>query len=252
MSRPFIAVPAIRSARIAGLRRSGVVTADKICEAIFRAGGDPFLLPPGGRVADRLRCADGAVLPGGADLDPSTYGQIREDQTEASDPIQDAYDIAFAAAVVGLAVPFLAICRGMQVLNVALGGTLIQHLTETTVAHRNAMHRVTLDSGCTTAMAMGGQRFEVSSYHHQAVGLLGDGLRVTGRADDGCIEVVEHDHAPVLAVQWHPEDDADIAPHQQGLFDAIIAAADRRRPDEDQPNSDWPASALMGGAPGQD
>jgi putative glutamine amidotransferase len=229
VTRPFIAVPAIRSPRIAGLRRSGVVAADKICEAIFRAGGDPFLLPPGDGIAERLRVADGAVIPGGADLDPATYGQDRAERTEATDPVQDAYDIAFTTTLLDLGVPFLAICRGMQVLNVALGGTLIQHLTETTVAHRDAMHRVTLDEGCATAAAMGGHSFEVSSYHHQALGRLGDGLRVTGRAEDGCIEVVEHHRAPVLAVQWHPEDDADVATHEQGLFDAVIAAADRRQ-----------------------
>src|SRR6478752_5480175 len=99
MSRPFIAVPAIRSPKIAGLRRSGVVAADKICDAIFRAGGDPFLLPPGGDIADRLRYADGAVMPGGADLDPATYGQDRDDHTESSDAVQDAYDLAFAVAL---------------------------------------------------------------------------------------------------------------------------------------------------------
>lgn len=126
-------------------------------------------------------------------------------------------------------IPFLAICRGMQVLNVALGGTLTQHLTETTAAHRQSMHAVILDHGCATAIAMGGERFEVSSYHHQALDQLGTGLRVVGRADDGCIEVVEHDSAPVLAVQWHPEDDANVAPHEQGLFDSIVAAADLRR-----------------------
>jgi putative glutamine amidotransferase len=229
VKRPFIAVPAIRSTTIAGLRRSGVVAADKICEAIFRAGGDPFLLPPGEAVRDRLRHADGAVVPGGADLDPATYGCPRDERTDDTDAVQDAYDIAFAAALLDLHMPFLAICRGMQVLNVVLGGTLVQHLSETTVAHRQGMHRVTLETGSATAAAMGGHLFEVSSYHHQALDQLGDGLRVVGRADDGCIEAVEHAHAPALAVQWHPEDDADIARHEQGLFDFVVAAADRRR-----------------------
>jgi len=229
VNRPFIAVAAIRSPRIAGLRRSGVVAADKICEAIFRAGGDPFLLPPGGAIHQRLRFAHGAVVPGGADLDPTTYGHFRDEGTEETDPVQDAYDIAFTTALLDLQIPFLAICRGMQVLNVALGGTLVQHLNETTVAHRRAMHRVTLDAGCATAIVMGGQTFEVSSYHHQAVDQLGAGLRVVGRADDGCIEAVEHRSAPVLAVQWHPEDDADVAPHEQRLFDSIVADADLRR-----------------------
>ena len=132
-------------------------------------------------------------------------------------------------ALLGAGLPFLAICRGMQVLNVAQGGTLHQHLTETTVAHRRGMHRVTLESGCATALAMGGEDFAVSSYHHQALDRLGTDLRVVGRADDGCIEVVEHRYAPVLAVQWHPEDDADTAGHQQGLFDSVVAAADSRR-----------------------
>lgn len=225
MSRPFIAVPAIRSQTIAGLRRSGVVAAEKVCEAIFRAGGDPFLLPPGVDVHDRLRYAEGAVVPGGADLDPTTYGQPRHARTEGADAVQDAYDIAFVTALVDRGVPFLAICRGMQVLNVALGGTLDQHLPESTVVHRNAMHRVVFDEGSAVATAMGGPGFEVSSYHHQAVDRLGDGLRVTGRADDGCIEAIEHRSAPVLAVQWHPEDDADTAAHEQALFDAIVDAA---------------------------
>jgi putative glutamine amidotransferase len=229
VTRPFIAVPAIRSSKMAGLRRSGVVAADKVCEAIFRAGGDPFLLPPGDAIHDRLRFAHGAVVPGGADLDPTAYGQCRDERTEDTDPVQDAYDIAFTTALLDLQIPFLAICRGMQVLNVALGGTLVQHLNETTVAHRQTMHRVTLDVGCATAIVMGGQTFDVSSYHHQAIDQLGDGLRVVGRADDGCIEVVEHRSAPVLAVQWHPEDDADVAPHEQRLFDSIVADADLRR-----------------------
>ena len=229
MTRPFIAVPAIRSTKISGLRRSGVVAADKICEAIFRAGGDPFLLPPGDAVHDRLRHADGAVIPGGADLDPATYGRPRDEHTEDTDAVQDAYDIAFAAALLDLHVPFLAICRGMQVLNVALGGSLVQHLSETTVAHRQGMHRVTLEAGSATTAAMGGHLFDVSSYHHQALDQLGDGLRVVGRADDGCIEAVEHAHVPALAVQWHPEDDADTARHEQGLFDFVVVEADRRR-----------------------
>lgn len=226
MTRPFIAVPAIRSPTIAGLRRSGVVAADRIVEAIFRAGGEPYLLPPGGDVRERLRYAAGAVLPGGADLDPATYGQIRHEHTTGCDPVQDAYDIAFARALLDLNLPFLAICRGMQVVNVALGGSLTQHLTDGPVAHRQSVHRVNLDPGCAAATAMGGTTFDVSSYHHQAVDRLGAGLRVVGRADDGCVEVVQHRRAPVLAVQWHPEDDADIAPHEQGLFDAVVAAAE--------------------------
>jgi len=198
-------------------------------EAIFRAGGDPYVLPPGDGIVGRLRQAHGSVVPGGADLNPAAYGRPRHVRTADFDSVQDAYDIAFVRALIDSRLPFLAICRGMQVANVSLGGTLIQHLPDGPIAHRQCMHRVSLESGCAVAVAMGGTAFEVSSYHHQALDTLGRGLRVVGRADDGVVEVVEHDSAPMLAVQWHPEDNADVAPHQQRLFDAVVARADLRR-----------------------
>lgn len=227
--RPFIAIPAIRSPKIVGLRRSGVVTADRIVECVFRAGGEPFVLPPGDDVGPRLHYAHGAVIPGGADLDPSTYGQPRHEKTAESDPVQDAYDIAFVHALLDQRLPFLAIARGMQVVNVALGGTLIQHIHEDgPVPHCEGMHRVPLEPGCATALAMGARTVFVSSYHHQALDRIGAGLRVVGRADDGCVEVIEHNNAPLLAVQWHPEDHADIDRQQQALFDAVVEAAAHR------------------------
>ncbi|MDV3130063.1 type 1 glutamine amidotransferase [Mycobacterium sp. 21AC1] len=227
--RPFIAIPAIRSPRIAGLRRSGVVTADCVLEAVFRAGGEPYLLPPGDNVISRLRYAHGAVIPGGADVDPASYGAAtRHPRTTDTDPLQDAYDLEFTRTLLAQGVPFLAICRGMQVVNVALGGTLVQHLTDDATAHRDVVHRVRLDDDCAVAAAMGGAAFTVSSYHHQAIERLGRGLRVVGRADDDCIEAVEHTDCPMLAVQWHPEDDADTADHQQRLFNTVVAQANQR------------------------
>ncbi|MGV0990746.1 MAG: gamma-glutamyl-gamma-aminobutyrate hydrolase family protein [Mycobacterium sp.] len=229
MRRPFIAIPAIRSPKIAGLRRSGVVSADRITECVFRAGGEPFLLPPGDDVGRRLRYADGAVVPGGADMDPLSYGAARDPRTGESDPVQDAYDTAFVRALLDYRMPFLAIARGMQVVNVTLGGTLIQHLDENgAVPHREGLHTVTLKPGCATARAIGRDSVEVSSHHHQALDRIGTGLRVVGRAADGCVEVIEHETAPMLAVQWHPEDNADLSPPQQALFDAVVEAAERR------------------------
>ncbi len=229
MRRPFIAIPAIRSPKIGGLRRSGVVAADRIVECVFRAGGEPFLLPPGDEVGERLRYAHGAVIPGGPDLDPSVYGQTRHERTAGSDPVQDAYDIAIVRALLEQRLPFLAIARGMQVVNVALGGTLIQHLDEDgPVPHREGMHRVLLEPGCRTALAIGGRTLFVSSHHHQALDRIGAGLRVVGRADDGCVEVIEHNSAPLLAVQWHPEDYADLDRQQQALFDAVVETAAHR------------------------
>lgn len=236
MTRPFIAVPAIRSPRIAGLRRSGVVAADKICEAIFRAGGDPFLLPPGDAIHDRLRFAHGAVVPGGSDLDPATYGQTRDEGTEDTDRVQDAYDIAFTTALLDLQVPFLAICRGMQVLNVALGGTLDQHICsrEGGVSHGlpgveggSTLHPVRVQGGSRLARALGTTRAQVCSHHHQAVEKRGVGLEAVAWADDGIVEGIELTDGDswVVGAQWHPEDTAATDPVQQRLFDAFVDQA---------------------------
>lgn len=228
--RPIIGVPGIRSGTIAGLRRSGIVAADKVLDAITRAGGDPVIIPPCDPrdVFRRVGVCDGVVMPGGGDLDPSTYGAPPDDRTATADVIQDVFDLGVARAAVDSKLPFLAICRGMQVVNVVLGGTLLQHVPDTVVQHRDSVHPVWIEADSRVARAMGGQLFEVSSYHHQALERLGAGLHVAGRAEDGCIEVVEHDHAPVLAVQWHPEDDAELVPHQQGLFDTVVAQARQR------------------------
>lgn len=114
-------------------------------------------------------------------------------------------------------------------LNVAFGGTLVQHLEDPDGLHRDAFHDVELEPGSRIASVMGGTRVRVSSYHHQAVDRLGLGLRVVGRSDDGCVEAVVHTQAPVLAVQWHPEDDAHESVPQQALFDALVEDARRTR-----------------------
>ncbi len=229
--RPLIAVPALRSPRVDGLRRSGLVMAERIAECVLRAGGEPLLLAPDDprEVVGRIGAFDGVLVPGGRDLDPSAYGDDeRHDSTDEPDAVQDAADLAVLRAVVELGVPTLAICRGMQALNVALGGTLVQHLDDPEGLHRNAFHDVTFEPGARIAEVIGADRVSVSSYHHQAVDRLGLGLRVTGRADDGCVEALAHAHAPVLAVQWHPEDDAHLAHRQQALFDALVDDARAR------------------------
>ena len=229
MSRPLIAVPGMRSPRVAGLRRSGVVMAERIAECVYRAGGEPLVLHAGDplQAPHRLAAFDGIVLPGGRDLDPALYTDApRHPRTDDPDPVQDAADLAFARAAVGLRLPALAICRGFQTLNVALGGTLVQHLVPGAIDHAdNTLHEVTLAAGCWTAEVMGATRVAVSSYHHQALARVAADLLVVGRAPDGCVEAVEHVTAPVLAVQWHPEDNAHEAAEQQALFDALVAAA---------------------------
>jgi putative glutamine amidotransferase len=223
VSAPLIAVAAMRSPSVLGLRRSGVVASERVLDAVRRAGGEPVILPPARSVwtPNRLSATfAGLVLPGGADLDPALYGGGAPNTP--ADRLHDQADIAVVRAAIAAAVPVLAICRGMQVLNVALGGTLVADLPAGDVPHRDGFHPVDLDAGCLVARAMGTTRPVVSSYHHQAIDRLGAGLVVTGRAEDGVIEVVQHIYAPILAVQWHPEDDADVQPHEQALFDAVV------------------------------
>lgn len=229
--RPLIAVPALRSSRVDGLRRAGLVMAERIAECVLHAGGEPLVLAPADprEVASRLGAFDGLLVPGGRDLDPSAYGDdARHESTDEPDAVQDEADLAVLRVAVDLGLPTLAICRGMQALNVALGGTLVQHLDDPDGLHRNAFHDVALDPGARIAEVMGADRVPVSSYHHQAVDRIGLGLVVVGRADDGCVEALAHAQAPVLAVQWHPEDDAHVAPHQQALFDALVDDARSR------------------------
>lgn len=229
--RPLIAISAMRSPQIEGLRRRGLAVSERMAEAVYRAGGEPvaFCAMDGSVVPQRLWLFDGLLLPGGRDVDPARYdaADIHE-SVDDPDPAQDAADLAVAAASVEIGIPTLAICRGMQVLNVALGGTLVQHLPPSAVDHRDSFHDVTLERACEVALAMGAEVVRVSSYHHQALDRLGDGLRVVGAAADGCVEVVAHERGNVLAVQWHPEDDAHDVPAQQALFDRLVSDSRRR------------------------
>ncbi|OCB50325.1 gamma-glutamyl-gamma-aminobutyrate hydrolase [Mycobacterium vulneris] len=209
--RPLIAVPGRRAARVPILRFSATLAAEAICEAVWAGGGEPLVLhgpdsDPAAKLADRLARFDGICMPGGADLDPRHYGQQPVAETE--DPVahQDAFDMAVMTCAVQLGIPALAICRGMQILNVVQGGDLIQHLTPSDVGHGNAVHDVTVAEGSRLLQVVGSTRIPVSSYHHQAIGALGRDLRVVATADDGCVEALEHTSGNLLAVQWHPED----------------------------------------------
>lgn len=209
--RPLIAVPGRRAARVPILRFSATLAAEAICEAVWAGGGEPLVLhgpdgDPAAELADRLARFDGICMPGGADLDPRHYGQ--EPVVETEDPVahQDAFDMAVMSCAARLGIPTLAICRGMQILNVVQGGDLIQHLPASNVAHGNAVHDVMVAENSRLFQITGFTRIPVSSYHHQAVGAIGADLRVAATADDGCVEALEHTGGNLLAVQWHPED----------------------------------------------
>jgi putative glutamine amidotransferase len=160
-------------------------------------------------------------------VDPRLYtDEPRHPRTDEPDEVQDAADVAAANAVISVGLPTLAICRGFQVVNVALGGTLVQHLEPDPIDHaNNELHEVDLEPGSRVATAMGSTVVFVSSYHHQAVARVGADLVVVGRARDGCVEAFEHATAPLMAVQWHPEDNAHEADEQQALFDSLVEQA---------------------------
>ena len=204
-------------------------------EAVTRAGGVPALIDPVGEPGALLDRFDGLVLTGGPDLDPAGYDQEQHAKTYGVDAGVDEYEHALALDAIAREMPTLAICRGLQLLNVALGGSLYQHILERPGVDPHGRpgepnggrsHEVTIDAGTMLAKGMGSTRVTASCHHHQAVDRVGTGLRVVSRADDDIIEALELDRTGgwLLAVQWHPEDTADTDPAQQRLFDALVTA----------------------------
>jgi putative glutamine amidotransferase len=233
--RPLIAVIGRRASTSSALRYCGTIAAEAVCDAVLRAGGEPAGLHGGDRAAvaelpGRLARFDGVCLPGGGDLNPARYAQPADARTEAPDDRQDEFDLAVIRIVLGGPVlggylPALAICRGLQVLNVACGGTLRQHVADSPVPHLGGLHEVTIARGSRLGQLAGADTVTVSCAHHQAIDRLGTGLRAVACAPDGCVEAVEHCQAGVLAVQWHPEDQAAADGHDQALFDDLVARA---------------------------
>ena len=206
-------------------------------EAIIRAGGTPLAVPPLFDPVEVVRVAsdvmsrvDGLCLPGGPDVSPHQYGvdQLHPHLIKVRDEHDDV-DLALARAAVAQDKPVLAICRGHQVLNVALGGTLHQHLPDVVgkraaSGHYHHHNGIDVVANSKLAQAMGTTSARGHCVHHQAIDRLGSGLVVTAWLD-GVIEAVELPDRWVVGVQWHPEDTAERDSEQQGLFDAFVAAA---------------------------
>ena len=236
MTRPLIAVPARFCATTSALRYAAEVNARALVEAVWRAGGEPASIHPAdpadADVAQRLARFDGVLLPGGGDLAPHRYGATDiHGSVYDVDDLQDAFDLEVARRALDLGLPLLAVCRGLQVVNVALGGTLEQDMGGPEREHRHLVHPVAIERGTLLERALGAEKAEASCYHHQRVNRLGTGLTVTARAADGTPEALELPGAQgwFTAVQWHPEDTADRDPAQQALFDALVGAARERR-----------------------
>src|SRR3954447_23991299 len=150
--RPLVAIIGRRATSVPILRYSATVAAEAMCEAVYAGGGEPVVFHgleagPGSGIEGRLANFDGILMPGGADVGPERYGQVPQPETVLVVPFQDTLDIAVTLSVLASRQPMLSICRGMQVLNVACGGTLAQDLSETSVAHRNAIHEVAITPG---------------------------------------------------------------------------------------------------------
>ena len=190
-------------------------------DAVQRAGAIALILPPD-RLAEEapaelLDRIDALVIAGGADLDASTYGAEDHPESRGANPDRDRFEVVLARAALDRGTPLLGICRGMQVVNVARGGTIEQHLPERLGNERHrpipgqwAEHEVRLEPDSLAARAAGAQRLSVKSHHHQGVAELGDGIDVTGWAtDDDTIEAIELPGTGfALGVLWHPEEDA--------------------------------------------
>lgn len=179
-------------------------------KAVRRAGGLPIVLPilEPGDIDALLDTVDAVVITGGRDVDPAQYGRDLDPRCGPVDPRRDATDLAVARAVVARNIPTLAVCRGIQIVNVALGGTLDQHVDDHMQLEQYNVdaHTVTVEPRSRLAAVLGATTVGVNTLHHQVLGALGDGVRVVATNEEGHVEGIEIDSAPaVLGVQWHPE-----------------------------------------------
>jgi putative glutamine amidotransferase len=218
--------------------RKDIALGFKYFEAIERAGGIPVIVPPLGADAidPLLSRLQGICIAGGPDIDPRSYGGEAHPKLGPTEPELDQFELAVTWAARARCIPILAICRGAQVLNVALGGSLHMHLPDEaggSVEHRRAgsdgpaaRHEIRVDGDSALGRVIGSERVTVNSYHHQAARKLGRGLRAVAHADDGVIEGIELAGPDfVVGVQWHAE--CMEAPEQQALFEAFVDAARR-------------------------
>jgi putative glutamine amidotransferase len=238
VSRPLVAVTGRRlgASRTTWPYAHAAALPRAYLDAVRRSGADPVLLDAApishGDAGVLVARFDALVLTGGPDLDPGCYDESPHPATYGVDRAADDFEITLLRAALERELTTLAICRGAQVVNVALGGTLYQHIVEepgvaphgrpgeTDGQHE---HEVDIDPSSLLGKVMGADRTRCSCHHHQAVAALGEGLRVSARAADGIVEGLELDGAPLLAVQWHPEDTAGDDPLQQRLFDWLSA-----------------------------
>ena len=236
---PLIAV-AGRTAVAGRVSRDAVAFAGRrYLESVLRGGGEPVVVAPQRITPDVARDLvgrfDGLLLLGGPDVDPELYGEEPHATVYGVDRFQDDFEIGLLHAALELNIPVLAVCRGIQLVNVALGGSLIQHIDESNgPQHRPggfpagaefAVHDINILEGSKMHKALGTTQISGASFHHQGLDRLADGLIPVGWSSDGLVEAVEHPERWLLGVQWHPEDTAHEDPPHQSLYNAFVRAA---------------------------
>jgi putative glutamine amidotransferase len=238
MGRPIIGITGeLEAARWGNWIREAVVSAVTYTRAVDRAGGVPVVLPPvpAHSVPSLISALDGLLLTGGRDLDPALYEEDRHEQTDPPDHRRDRFELALLRAAIDADLPFLAIGRGMHVLNVVRGGTLTQHLPDRlgNESHRPeeiklAAHEIMLSAGSRVGRILDVPAVKAPAGHHQAINRMGSGLLTVAWTEDQVTEAVElQGHAFGVGVQWHPEEDTDLR-----LIEALVAAAEASEADE--------------------
>jgi putative glutamine amidotransferase len=262
VTAPLIAIPTYRlGAGRVGSWEGAYALPEPYVATLGAAGARAALLPSfqPAEAEEVLAPFDGLVLAGGGDIEPARYGAGDHPEQDGTDPDRDELELELARAAVRTGLPTLGICRGMQLLNVAFGGTLIQHLPELDarpehrVEHRNktkqAMHGLRVEPDSRLAEALGQVEAEGLSDHHQGLDRLGDGFRPVAWAPDGLVEGIERDQGWTVGVLWHPESTAGVDPVQHRLLRSFVDVASRRgqpfwRPRTEQVALGGPGSAA--------
>jgi putative glutamine amidotransferase len=228
-----------RSASLSGARpRIGITVSprrepeyyDTFKRAVENAGGEPVALQSG---SDSLPDIDGLLLPGGWDVDPALYGEVADKAVGPIDRALDDTELMLFRQARANQIPVLGICRGQQVINVAMGGSLIQHLEDHDVrvhGRRHLAHSIDVEPESELGRAAGETSIRVNSLHHQAVRSLAPGLRQTAKGQDGTVEGLESDDGLIVAVQCHPEELTGDLPWAKSLFERFVARARNRKP----------------------
>ena len=240
---PLIAIAGRQGAPSRVSRDSVCFAGRRYLDSVLRAGGEPVVISPqpidDDESDDLISRFDGLILMGGGDVNPALYGQEAGPHIYGVLESQDHFEASLLRAALRHAKPVLAICRGMQLANVVLGGTLVQDLSELPnaaelvdhkptgfpVGAEYTLHEVRLENDSILAHSVGGTSIQGASFHHQGIGTLAPGFKPAGWAPDGLLEAIEREDHWLVGAQWHPEDTSADDPQQQRIYEAFVDRA---------------------------